>query len=149
LLHDPVRGVVGLAHAGWRGTVADVAGETVRTLVTRYDSDPADLLVGIGPAIGRCCYLVDEPVVAAWQAGGVADKEGREEPAPNNGRGRWPFALARANRLLLERAGVRPDRIEDAAICTSCAVDRYPSHRAELGKAGRFAAIIALAGEIE
>jgi YfiH family protein len=145
LFHDPVRGIVGAAHAGWRGTVADVAGETVRTLVARYGSDPADLLVGIGPAIGRCCYVVDEPVVAAWQALGVADGTVLEEIAPSGGRRQWRFDLARANRLLLERVGVRPDQIEDAAICTSCAVERYPSHRAEQGKAGRFAAIIALA----
>jgi YfiH family protein len=147
LFHDPVRGVVGLAHAGWRGTVADVAGETVWTLVARYGSDPADLLVGIGPAIGRCCYLVDEPVVSAWQALGVADAAVLEESAPVADRRQWRFDLARANRLLLERASVRPDRIEDAAICTSCAVDRYPSHRAEQGKAGRFAAIIAMTND--
>jgi YfiH family protein len=147
LFHDPVRGVVGLAHAGWRGTVADVAGETVRALVAHYGSDPADLLVGIGPAIGRCCYLVDEPVVSAWQALGVAGTAVLEESAPVDGRRQWHFDLAWANRLLLERAGVRPDRIEDAAICTSCAVDHYPSHRAERGKAGRFAALIAMTND--
>jgi polyphenol oxidase len=149
LFHDPVRGVVGLAHAGWRGTVADVAGATIRALVSRYGSDPADLLVGIGPAIGRCCYVVDEPVVEAWQALAPGDTTALEEIAPAGGRRQWRFDLAGANRLLLERAGVRPERIEDAALCTACNVARYPSHRAEAGRSGRFSAIIALAGGME
>lgn len=144
LFHDPVRGVIGAAHAGWRGTVADIASETVRALQARYGSDPADLLVGIGPAIGRCCYAVDTPVIDAWTALGVDDLAVAEEIAPRDGRRQWRFDLARANRLLLERAGVRPGQIEDAGICTSCHVGDFPSHRAEAGHAGRFSAIIAL-----
>lgn len=146
LFHDPEHGVVGLAHAGWRGTVADIAGETVRALVRHYGSDPARLIVGIGPAIGPCCYQVDTPVIAAWEALVVVDPAVAREVAPHEGRRQWRFDLARANRRLLERAGVAPARIEDAAICTACAVAAYPSHRAEAGHAGRFAAIIALTG---
>ena len=144
LFHDPQRGVVGLAHAGWRGTTADIAGETVRALVQHYGSDPARLIVGIGPAIGACCYQVDTPVIAAWAALGVADPAVAREVAPRDGRRQWRFDLARANRRLLERAGVPPDQIEDAALCTACHVAAYFSHRAEAGRAGRFAAIIAL-----
>ena len=55
LLHDPVRGAIGLVHAGWRGTVADVAGATIRAMAGRYGTIPADLVAGIGPAIGPCC----------------------------------------------------------------------------------------------
>lgn len=144
LFHDPRRRVVGLAHAGWRGTVADIAGETVRALAAHYGSDPADIVAAIGPAIGACCYQVDEPVIAAWAALGVADPSVAREIAPQGERRQWRFDLARANRRLLERAGVAPERIEDAGICTACQVARYPSHRAEAGRAGRFAALIAL-----
>jgi YfiH family protein len=146
LFHDPQRGVVGLAHAGWRGTVADIAGETVRALARHYDSDPARIIVGIGPAIGACCYQVDTPVIAAWAALGVDDPAVAREVEPHEGRRQWRFDLARANRRLLERAGIAPDHIEDAALCTACHVADYPSHRAEAGRAGRFAAIIALHG---
>ena len=145
LFHDPARGVIGLAHAGWRGTVADIAGETVRAMSARYGSDPAKIIAGIGPAIGRCCYLVDEPVAGAWAARVIDDDRALAEIAPIDGRRQWRFDLARANRLLLERAGVPADRIEDAAICTACNVAAFPSHRAEHGQAGRFAAIISLA----
>ena len=144
LFHDACRGVVGLAHAGWRGTVADVAGETVRALVARYGSDPGDLLVGIGPAIGPCCYVVGREVIDAWHTLGVAgDSVVRPADAPG-GRGQWTFDLPGANRLLLGRAGVRADQIEDAALCTACQVATFFSHRAERGQTGRFAALIGL-----
>lgn len=144
LFHDPQQGIVGLAHAGWRGTVADIAGATVRALVRHYGSDPARIIVGIGPAIGPCCYQVDTPVLAAWEALGVADPAVARAVAPRDGQRQWRFDLARANRRLLERAGIMPEQIEDAACCTACRVTAYPSHRAEAGRAGRFAAIIAL-----
>jgi YfiH family protein len=145
LFHDPRHGVVGIAHAGWRGTVADIAGETVQTMLARYGSNPHDLLVGIGPAIGRCCYVVDAPVIDAWATLGVDDPTVAEEITPADGRRQWRFDLARANRRLLERAGVPAGQIEDSGVCTSCNVAEFPSHRAEHGQAGRFAAMIALA----
>ncbi|HEX5501182.1 MAG TPA: peptidoglycan editing factor PgeF [Thermomicrobiales bacterium] len=142
LLYDPVRHVAGVAHAGWRGTVADVAGATVAALAAHYGSRPADLLAGIGPAIGPCCYVVGPEVITAWRALGISDdavvRAIPDRPA------QWYFDLPRANRLLLERAGLPPARIEDAAICTACRVADYFSHRAEHGRAGRFAAVIAL-----
>lgn len=142
LFHDPVRGVVGLAHAGWRGTVADIAGETVRAMVAWYGSRPADVRVGIGPAIGPCCYVVGRDVIEAWRRLGIAD-EGIARPAPGRDE-QWHFDLRAANRALLERAGAPAGQVEAAADCTSCRVADYFSHRAERGRAGRFAAVIAL-----
>ena len=54
LLHDPRKGVVGLAHAGWMGTLRDVATATIHAMQKQYDSNPADIIAGIGPSIGRC-----------------------------------------------------------------------------------------------
>lgn len=143
LFHDPVRRAIGLAHAGWRGAVADIAGATVRAMTERFGSRPAELLAGIGPAIGACCYVVGHDVVAAWQALGIADDQ-VVQPLPGQ-EARWRFDLTRANRRLLERAGLAPDRIAEADRCTACHVGEFFSHRAERGQAGRFAALIALA----
>ena len=52
LLHDPVRRVIGAAHAGWRGTAAGIAAETVRVMAQDYGCDPADIRAAVGPAIG-------------------------------------------------------------------------------------------------
>lgn len=142
LFFDPRTPAVGVAHAGWRGTVADVGGATVRAMARELGSRPADLLVGIGPAIGRCCYTVRDDVAAAWRgisagrAGALQEVGGASD--------RWQFDLPRANHWLLVRAGVDPARIETSGICTSCRVGEYFSHRAEQGHAGRCAAMIAL-----
>lgn len=142
LFHDPVRRVVGLAHAGWRGTVADIAGATVRAMVEWYGSRPADIRAGIGPSIGPCCYIVGRDVVEAW--GRLAVEDARiARPVPGR-QEQWRFDLRAANRALLERAGAPTGQVEDAAVCTSCRVADYFSHRAERGQAGRFAALIAL-----
>ena len=150
LFHDPARGVIGLAHAGWRGSVLDIAGATVRAMVAGYGSRARDIRVGIGPAIGRCHYVVGHDVIDAWRALDLAEDDERvrrvaSPEAPSGGRDQWRFDLPLANRVLLERAGVRPEQIEDASLCTACHVERFFSHRAEAGRTGRFAAMIALA----
>lgn len=142
LFFDPVTPAVGVAHAGWRGTVADVGGATVRAMTREFGSRPADLLVGIGPAIGDCCYTVRADVATAWR-GVSAGRDGALEEV-GGASDRWRFDLPRANHWLLVRAGVDPERIEMSGICTSCRVSEYFSHRAEQGRAGRCAALIAL-----
>ncbi|MBX6342945.1 MAG: peptidoglycan editing factor PgeF, partial [Thermomicrobiaceae bacterium] len=140
LLYDPRHRVVAAVHAGWRGTVANVAGRAVATMRERFGTQPIELLAGIGPSIGPCCYEVGEEVESAWAAAGV-DHDGvalRRESASLR------FDLWRANALALQAAGVREERIEIAAVCTACHVDRFFSHRAERGRTGRFAAIIAV-----
>ena len=67
LVYDPSHHAVGLAHAGWRGTVAGMAGSLVQAMVAHYGSDPADLAAVVGPAIGPCCYEVGPDVVDAVQ----------------------------------------------------------------------------------
>jgi hypothetical protein len=138
LVHDPVRDVAGIAHAGWLGTVRDVAGATVNTMRERYGSNPADVIACIGPSIGPDHYEVGEDVIA--QVKGTFGGESEGMLPPRNGR--FYFDLWKANRSLLERAGVT--RIELAGICTACRTDDWYSHRAEKGKTGRFGALISL-----
>ncbi|HEX8968939.1 MAG TPA: peptidoglycan editing factor PgeF [Chloroflexota bacterium] len=133
LLADPKRKAVAAVHAGWRGSASRAVTAAVSALVEAYASDPRDLLAGIGPAIGPCCYEVGGDVVAAF-----ADRPG----LINNGR----LDLWEANRQELVDAGLPPEHIELAGICTRCHSDRFFSHRANGGQpAGRFAAVIRLA----
>lgn len=64
--YDPVRKVVGLGHAGWRGTVGRIARKMVEAMNAAFDCHPADLLVGISLSIGPCCYQVQDDVVSAF-----------------------------------------------------------------------------------
>jgi YfiH family protein len=140
-LFDPVNNAVGLVHAGWRGTAAGVAAAAVRKMILEYGSDPADVIAGIGPSIGACCYEVGEEVVEKFErafpdlVGEVVRRSEGENPH---------FDLQRANRLILETAGMSEDHIENAGMCTSCRTDLFFSHRAENGNTGRFGTLIML-----
>lgn len=141
LLYDSVRRVIGIAHAGWRGTVAGIAGMTAQAMITRYGCQPGHIQAGIGPAIGPRRYQVGEEVVAAVNAHfGMDDAAGliRRDEAD----GTAYFDLWAANRRDLERAGVV--QIECAGICTHENAHDWFSHRAEQGRTGRFGAVISL-----
>ena len=62
--------VVAVAHAGWRGTVADVGGQTIAAMAAAFGTRAADVFVALGPAIGPCCYEVGAEVEAAWRGAG-------------------------------------------------------------------------------
>jgi len=144
---DPDRPAVGVAHAGWRGTVVGIAGATVRAMAEAFGSRPEQLLAALGPAIGPCCYEVGEEVVQAWRAGiGEGDDlDSRAGPAVIAQNGRRHFDLWAANVHVLRRAGLRAERIEAGAVCTRCGGDAWFSHRGQGPSTGRFAAIISLA----
>jgi hypothetical protein len=139
LLYDPVKRAIGLAHAGWRGTVAGIGPATVQAMVDTYGSRPADIVAGVGPSIGPCCYEVGPEVVAQVRetfgtTRGLVEPE-TEAHGPH-------LDLWEANRRALEKAGVQ--RIELSGLCTACHTHEFFSHRAEAGRTGRFGVILVL-----
>lgn len=138
LIYDPCRGAIGVVHSGWRGTVQAAARAAVETLAHEYGSRPADMIAGIGPCIGPCCYEVGEDVIAAVRA--TFARPDDLLPAGSNGRRR--FDLWAANHRWLSEAGVR--RIELAGLCTVCRNDEFYSYRAEQGRTGHFGALMML-----
>jgi YfiH family protein len=141
---DPVRSAVAVVHAGWRGTAAHAGREAVAMMQRLFDSRPGDLLVGIGPSIGGCCYEVGEDV-AADVAVTVPEAAPAVVTRPNAGRPHVDLAAALAAQL--RSAGVGPERIASAGICSACRLDLFYSHRREGEPTGRFGALVALAPE--
>lgn len=138
LFHDPRKSVIGVAHAGWMGTLRDVATATINAMAKQYGSNPADVIAGIGPSIGPDHYEVGEDVISQ-----VKQKFGDEsEQMLKSHNGKIHFDLWKANRFLLEKVGV--EKIEVAEICTACNTNDWFSHRAEKGRTGRFGALITL-----
>ena len=138
MLFDPVRSVVGLAHAGWLGTVRGAAAAAVRAMAKHYGSRAADILAAIGPSIGPDHYEVGPEVVTqVEQTFGAAAGNLVEARA-----GRTYLDLWAANRAQLEASGVQ--EIEVAQVCTACHLEDWFSHRAEKGRTGRFGALMAL-----
>lgn len=139
LLVEPASGALGLAHAGWRGTVADIAGRTVAAMVRAYGVRPERLLAVIGPGIGRASFTVGPDVLAAFRA---AFGAGAAELIDLDGEDRGRVDLAEANRRQLRRAGLAPEQIHLDPACSASDLARFFSHRAEGGRTGRFGAFL-------
>jgi polyphenol oxidase len=138
-LLEPRRGVIGLAHAGWRGTVQGAAAQTVRAMCEAFGCRPQDIQAGIGPAIGPERYQVGIEVVDAVR-GYFGQTEGLVHYDPSDGSAY--LDLWAANQLDLQRVGV--EQVEIAGMCTASNTDEFFSHRAESGRTGRFGVVLSL-----
>lgn len=138
LLYDPVRGAVGAAHAGWRGTAAGIASKTVLAMMREFGCKPGDIRAAVGPCIGPCCFETDADVPRAMlQSLGEAARSGISGDGP-----KYHVNLKTLNRLWLERAGVV--QIALCPDCTACNPERYWSHRVTQGRRGSLASFIRL-----
>jgi polyphenol oxidase len=164
---DTKRRVIGVFHAGWRGTVARIVEKGVGEMRHQFGSLPRDLRAVIGPCIRRCCYSVGPEVRAEFHSQFTyADDLFEEIFDANAVHVRYPLLflnqrapghgdlgpeihlnLVEANRRQLLDAGVSEDSIETIEGCTACDPTRFFSHRAEFGKTGRMMAVIGIRPE--
>jgi YfiH family protein len=135
LLYDRAHHALGLIHAGWRGVALGIARRAVEAMQDAFDSQPEELIAGLGPAIGPCCYTVGQNVAAAM---GYALPDWSLVMSLLD-EGLWRFDLPAANAQQLATAGVRD--IEQAHLCTACHSQEFFSHRADNGRTGRFAVL--------
>ena len=135
---DPNRHVIGLAHAGWRGTVDGMAGKLIQALRAHFRCVPVDVEVLLGPAISRRNYEVGEDV-AAMATGNFGAESG---VVWRDADGAAHLDLWRANEIDLRRNGV--ERVQVMDICTYDSADDFFSHRAEGGRTGRFGVAVSL-----
>ena len=140
---DPERRACGIAHGGWKGTALCIAVKTLAKMGEAFGTKPKDVLVGIGPSIGPCCFEVGDEVAARFrETFSYAD-----ELLISEKNGRPHVNLWEANRQQLLRAGVPDANIQVAGECTCCRHKWYYSYRADGGTTGRIAAMIALRPE--
>jgi len=140
IVYDPAAPAVGLAHAGWRGTVQHVTLNLVETMITRFGCYAGNMLAGIGPGICGNCYLVGEEVMMIAVMN-LRKPEGlfRRASAENAiDQDRWYFDLIEANRRQLQQSGIPAENIEISGYCTYERADLFPSYRREGSEAGRW-----------
>ncbi len=133
LLWDPLTPAAGAVHAGWRGTVRNIAGKAVSEMCRSFGSKPDNIRAAVGQGISFCCFETGDEVPEALRALLGAEAEDYISP---KGEGKHMVDLKGANRLLLEKSGLLPENIEVSRECTACGSDKYWSHRATRGLRG-------------
>ena len=136
LLADRATRCVSAIHAGWRGTAAGIAQRAVERMIRDFGACPRDLFAAIGPAIGACCYRVGPEVKNRFQ------KLFPEWETQPNSDEPVMLDLAEANRRILETAGLPPEQIFSAGLCTWHHGDDFYSYRREPENPGRMISFI-------
>lgn len=130
---------IGLIHAGWRGTVGNITGQTLLKMKEKFGTNPSDCIAGIAPSIGPCCFIVDEDV-----AGIFLKTFGEWKDLIRKTSNKWSIDLWEINRRQLLIQGVSENNITTSAICTSCSQDLFFSFRRDNRLTGRMAGLIVL-----
>src|SRR5690606_31998363 len=136
VLYDSVRHVLGVCHAGWRGTVNGAAAATLWAMQAAYGTETDDVRACIGPSIGPASYEVGDEVVGMAYA--LLSRPDAVISYPNGNDQHPHLDLWRANAIQLIEAGVPETQIEISAIDTAQHTDDFFSHRAEQGRCGLF-----------
>jgi YfiH family protein len=142
LIGDSRTGAFAAIHAGWRGTLAGIAGHTLKRLNDEYQTQPADVHVAIGPAAAVCCYEIGSEVIEPFRKQYPESHSSLLVPTRE---GHARIDLLRANRKQLMVAGVSQERIYTAPLCTMCNTNLFFSYRKEKklhGKVGRLMSVI-------
>ncbi|HHX58859.1 MAG TPA: peptidoglycan editing factor PgeF, partial [Candidatus Moranbacteria bacterium] len=133
LLYDPIKRIVGAVHAGWQGTLKNIVTTTVLKMQKVFNSQAKDILVGISPSIGPCCFEVDGEVERGFYKSypnalivGIENKKTKVD-------------LWSINKIQLIKTGVKEENIETMKICTACNTNQFYSYRREKNT-GRFMA---------
>lgn len=140
---DEKHKAIGLAHSGWRGTVARMGRHMIETMGREYGTRAEDVTAAIGPSICKDCYEVSEDVAEAFRR--EFNKPGQsDELLYTKGNGKYMLDLWKANEIILLEAGILPEKLQVTDVCTCCNPDYLFSHRASQGKRGNLGAFMGL-----
>lgn len=132
ILFDPTRKVIAVLHAGWRGSVLNIAARGVETMALDFDSDPQEIFAGIGPSIGSCCFKIKDDVFKEIAESTIHGQDIIHKVEA----GRWACDLPTLNRMQLLDAGLRSENVKVSGRCTSCLPEQYYSFRRDGKKLG-------------
>lgn len=136
---DPVNRAIGVAHAGWRGTVDEIVIATVQAMTGEFGSRPGDILAAISPAIERHCFEVEEDVAKQF----LELFSVNERILTASSSTKWRVDLGAANLMMLKRAGLDESNIAISEQCTSCNSSEFFSYRRD-GETGRMGGWLSL-----
>jgi YfiH family protein len=137
--YAPHKNLIGVAHAGWKGTIKGIGEKMVKSWESQEHVSPKDIHVVIGPSIRDCCYIVDDVVINE-----VKNVLGNSETIPYKevSPGQYRLDLSLLNKIILLNAGINEMHINCSSFCTSCEEELFFSHRRDRGKTGRMMSFI-------
>lgn len=135
--YDSAKEVIGIAHAGWRGTLQNIAGIMVKAFIKKFGSDPENIKSAIGPSLGQCCFEVDKDVADMFISADLKYKDFMKM----NGE-KYHFDLWEINKYNMMKEGMKTSNIEISGLCSKCHNDLLFSHRGQKGRRGLMCGII-------
>jgi len=142
LFFDPVKKIISIAHAGWKGTVKNIAAGVIRMMTLKYRSEPGNILVAIGPSISKTVYEVGSEVTEMVRQ----SVPNPEVTLYKNARGKFHFDLWEANRQILITNGIQQKNIEISGECSFLLQEKYFSARRDGKETGRMVSGMFLSG---
>lgn len=144
ILYDKMKNVIGNVHSGWRGTLQRISVKAVKMMEEKYNCDPADIIVCIGPCIKQCHFQVEEDFIDKFK-----QEFGNVEKYYKTGEvieGKQKYYFDTTNLIIdyLTEIGINRANIFDSNICSVCNVANMSSYRAEKEKADRNMNIVML-----
>lgn len=134
---DKKRGVIAMAHSGWKGTVKRIGQKTIEKMKRDYGSRVEDILTAIGPCIQECHFEVGDDVAEIFIHEFGSDTAVKYDD-------RYHVNMPKAIEKQFLKSGISPQNIDNSGICTYCNSDLLFSHRKTNGRRGNLGAFIEL-----
>lgn len=137
---DPVNKIIAIAHSGWRGTVKKIGEKMINVMIKNYNCNLKDILIGIGPSIGACCFKTDKDVYNDFLTMDCLPND-KWFTITNN---KYYIDMWKIIKNMFIKIGILESNITVTDLCTKCHNDIFFSHRATNGQRGSLAGIIQL-----
>ncbi|MDD3012961.1 MAG: peptidoglycan editing factor PgeF [Candidatus Gastranaerophilales bacterium] len=140
ILYAPKEKVLGVIHAGWRGTAKKIAGKAISLFESEFNVSPNSVKVAIGAAIGQCCYPVSAEIYLELKNTIISNYDNIFRNIEDSDKVKVDLKMLNSQQL--QESGVQEiDILKD---CTSCNNSLFYSYRADNGQTGRHGAIVSL-----
>lgn len=144
LFYDPIHKAVGACHSGWRGTKGKILQNVVEEMRKHFSSNPAEILIAIGPSICKEQYVVSEDLALSFLEDYPDLGEDTASPIQRISMDKFQLDLWDLNRRIALDCGIKEEHISISGYCTMENPELFFSHRYRQGKRGLQGAFICL-----
>ena len=136
LFYDPIHKAVGACHSGWRGTKGKILQNVVEKMRKHFSSNPAEILIAIGPSICKEQYVVSEDLALSFLEDYPDLGEDTASPIQRISKDKFQLDLWDLNRRIALDCGIKEEHISISGYCTMENPELFFSHRYSQGRRG-------------